>query len=333
MRAFLCLLVAFVLVACSDKEDKITLFEKGIRALSYEAYDVAVNYFERSCHAGFAKSCEQAARLYQEGMGTKVDHERALELLVDGCENDARLCLLVAQYDSPQLSKHQAQKLYEEYTDKACRMGQVSACEELALQHSGRKATSYLRFACKNTDSRCDDAKFYAFAGTFYFHQDERERAIPFLDKACKEKDKTSCYILGLALSEKDNFDSAFGSFERACALGEPKACKAMLADTYDLKPSVVRQTRERLCALGDSWECLNVAKELANDKRGKAKSQAESFYRKAMDLCDQEECDQIKEEWQDFKNPPPKKDAREPKKPEKPEQAEQKPQIHESRI
>ncbi|MDE6979015.1 MAG: hypothetical protein K2O85_05540, partial [Helicobacter sp.] len=184
MRAFLCLFAVFVLVACSDKEDKITLFEKGIRALSYEAYDVAVNYFERSCYAGFAKSCEQAARLYQEGMGIKIDHERALELLIEGCENDARTCLLVAQYDSPQLSKQQAQKLYEEYTDKACRMGQISACEELALQNSGRKATSYLRFACKNANAHCDGAKFYAFAGAFYFHQDERERAIPFLDKA-----------------------------------------------------------------------------------------------------------------------------------------------------
>lgn len=327
MRAFLCLLAAFVLVACSDKEDKITLFEKGIRALSYEAYDVAVNYFERSCYAGFAKSCEQAARLYQEGMGTKTNHEKALELLIEGCENDARLCMLVAQYDSPQLSKQQAQRLYEEYTDRACKMGQVSACEELALQNSGRKATSYLRFACKNADARCDGAKFYAFAGAFYFHQDERERAIPFLDKACKEKDKTSCHILGLALSEKDELDSAFGYFERACALGEAQSCKAILTEAYDVKPSVVRQTRERLCALGDARECLNVAKELANEKRGKSKSQAESFYRKAMDLC-ADECDQIKEEWQDFKNPPPRK-----KDEEKPEKPEQKPQIHESRI
>ncbi|MDE7316592.1 MAG: hypothetical protein K2N12_02520 [Helicobacter sp.] len=323
MRAFLCLFAVFVLVACSDKEDKITLFEKGIRALSYEAYDVAVHYFERSCHAGFAKSCEQAARLYQEGMGIKIDHERALDLLIEGCENDARTCLLVAQYDSPQLSKQQAQELYEEYTDKACRMGQVSACEELALQHSGRKATSYLRFACKNANAHCDGAKFYAFAGAFYFHQDERERAIPFLDKACKEKDKTSCHILGLALSEKDEFNSAFAHFERACALGKLESCKAMLADIYNIAPNVARQTRERLCNLGDSKECLQLAKELTNEKRGK--SQSESFYRKAIDSCaDQDECDQIKEEWQEFKRPTPQKQKG---------NSEQKPQIHESRI
>ncbi|MDE7172950.1 MAG: hypothetical protein K2N70_01230, partial [Helicobacter sp.] len=96
--------------------------------------------------------------------------------------------------------------------------------------------------------------------------------------------------------------------------------------ESYDVKPSVVRQTRERLCTLGDARECLNVDKELMGEKRGKSKSQAESFYRKAMDLCE-DECDHIKQEWQDFKNPQPKKDE------EKSEKPEQKPQIHESRI
>lgn len=310
MRAcWLCLFACVFFVGCSDTEDKITLFEKGIRALSYEAYDVAVNYFERSCHAGFAKSCEQAAQLYQKGTGIKTDHPKALELLIEGCETDAQLCLLVAQYRSPEQSEQQAEQLHEEYTDKACKLGLISACEDLALQFEGRKAINYLRLACKNSGARCEGIRFHSFAGAFYYHQNQSERAIVFLDKACNEKDKKSCLLLGRALQEKGEFAAALSRFERACTLGEQESCSVLLSiyinGTQQIKPNAKKalEYRTKLCTLGNSQACLQIARDFANDKQNKA--QAESFYRKALDYCtNKEECEIVQDELQSFKNP-----------------------------
>lgn len=306
MRFGLSLIISLFFIACSGDGDKMAIYEQAEKAFAYEDYATSLAYFKRSCDLGFTKGCERAAQLYKEGLGTKVSHAKALELLIVGCKTDARLCMLAASYDSPHDNSKQIKQRFEEFTDRACELGEVSACQDLALQLDGRKAINYLRLACKNSDERCDGTEFYSFAGTFYYHNNQASRAISFLDKACKEQDRQACLLLGRVLSDNGEYEQALASFERSCVLGERDACQTLLAayenDYYGLKPHENKKLeyRKQLCLLGDANECITLARSYRNE--AKQRSLAESFYRKALEACTEDTCKMLHEEMRIFK-------------------------------
>ncbi len=308
MRLYILLGFAFLLLGCVGNNDKgLSLYEKGIKAESYKEYPIALKYFESACKEGFSGACQKAARMHQKGIGTKVDHQIALELLDDGCNkwNNPRVCSSLATYVVPQEAEAKSQQRYETYMNKACHLGLPFICRELALEalnHNKADVFKYMQFACEaqHGKSLCTNEDIYYFSALFFEHNNYTQEAMESFKKACQLKHKDSCLEMGKIAQRTQRYEESIKAFEQACALGAMQGCSS-LAISYDqgsmglLSHQKAATYREILCVQGGVYdECILVAQYYQQQDEKKSKE----YYKKALQLCEKShgDCSSIQE-------------------------------------
>ncbi len=185
-----------------------TLFEAGPVPVRDDAR--ALVYLRRACDAGVPGGCSALALRYLTGRGVDMDRARALALYEQvgehyraACEaGEPSACVGLAQaHELGQgVSKEPARALA--YQEKACALGEPAAC---------LRAAELLRQGAEGVTPDATRASAL------------ESQAEALLDESCRAGSGVDC----LALADRVAPEKARALRERACALGQARACEA----------------------------------------------------------------------------------------------------------
>ena len=204
-----------------------------------------VKTFVQKCKEGDVVSCYNLAVHYDQGIGIKVDKQKANKLYEDTCANGlAEACRNIAvgyeQGDGRSKNLEKAQKYY----NKACKQGNANSCTTMGL---------------------------------IYKDKNDQKKAYEFYKKGCDKGDATGCLNQGICYyggqGVEQNKAKSFKLFTIACTQKNARAC-SQLAVLYYVGEGVNKNEKKAVnlfkisCQMGDKEGCENHSKILKSYSR-----------------------------------------------------------------
>jgi TPR repeat protein len=200
-------------------------------------YANSIKFYERGCQLGDGVGCNNLANHYIEGLGTKIDKNKAVTLLQKSCDlNYPMACYRLAVITMRGvLLKNNPQKVAE-LMIKGCSLGDSISCHDLGYLYidgngvakDPKKAVELFTFACdKGLPRGCGSlGSFYLAGGVVAV---DYLKAHELLQKACSGEDAPSCSNLGYMIetgkgSEADPKNAA-QYYSKACTAGDSLGC------------------------------------------------------------------------------------------------------------
>ena len=194
-------------------------------------------FLERACELGLLRGCTNLGIMLAHDASK---HDRALELLDDGCtKSDALACAKLGDilYEEPEATRplSKAEASYE----KACKLEQADACigagwmqlRGEGTEKSPERAQESFKFACDHDNFRGCAGLGFVLIGRAN-NATEAEQGAHWLRVACDHDSGFGCFMLAnrVATESQRLTAEARELFAKACRLGVKPACAASTA-------------------------------------------------------------------------------------------------------
>ncbi len=204
---------------------------------------------EDACRrAGDANACNEAGRLFLDGIGVEQDHSRAFALFTVGCQRQLPIAChnLATMYHFGRGVAVSSTTAASHYS-MACKSNVAEACfnlaylcdteqavaqlcnTDLSIAHAGDVASLYNQACAGNVFQACHNLANLHLNGRRLSRRDPRA-AEPLFAKACDGNIAEACFNLGAMHANGDlgarDPTAANRYFRRACAAGRTDACQ-----------------------------------------------------------------------------------------------------------
>ncbi|MBO7081970.1 MAG: sel1 repeat family protein [Neisseriaceae bacterium] len=199
----------------------------------------ALKYFHKACDGNVAVACSHIGFVHQTAKGVEKNYVIAAEYYEKGCRlGDIRGCnnagWVYEQEDSPLYHAEKSLQMYQ----FACEKGDAMACQN-TVNHYIRVHNNYLSalpFAEKscngNNKEGCRDVGFiHLFMLPTNSKENNAQKGLLYLQKACDLNEVMSCGTLGAAYATKDldgvvqDLNLAQRYLDKACQLKDKESC------------------------------------------------------------------------------------------------------------
>lgn len=273
----------------------------------------SMKFYERGCQLGNGIACNNLANHYIQGLGTKIDNNKAVTLLQKSCKlNYPTACYRLAIITMRGvLLKNNPQKVAELMT-KGCNLGDIISCHDLGylfndgngVSKNPKKAIELFTFACdKGLPRGCGSLGwFYLMGGVVAV---DYAKAYELLQKACAGEDAPSCSNLGSMFEagngRKADLEIAAQYYSKACSAGDSFGCGnlgVLLASGKGVQKddSFALPKLNIGCAEKNSEACRYLAQfhEQGRAKLPKSKETAKFYYLQGCENGDEISCEAI---------------------------------------
>ncbi|MFV0481823.1 MAG: tetratricopeptide repeat protein [Campylobacteraceae bacterium] len=189
---------------------------------------------QKLCEKGDFLACERVGFSYESGKfedtfdEKKVDIDKAIYFYNIACIGDIKTsCAAIAEIYK--IKAFEYQDKYISYNEKACKLKNSWACNELGNFYDSiknfKKAKDYYEKACNlKNEASCYELGVYYKMGTGVTQN--IDKAISIFTFTCNGVEEYSCKELGELLIEKNNLKDGTFYMSKACKSGNNDACK-----------------------------------------------------------------------------------------------------------
>jgi uncharacterized protein len=252
---------------------------------------------EAACEKQEQRACLELARLYRTPLAGKREIKLAVSLYDQACERGvAQACAELAELYLAGVGGTDRMPRAQELHQKGCRGGAVEGCVGLtnyarnnagdaAAEAEGKKA---LADAC---DAKSIEACYFLCDGEDRAAIEPRcVRALALAKEGCTRGGGTACRVLGdlqadgrpgvprNVIAARTSLRRALEVFEKECKAGDAKACRsAYWASANGPAEDKARAVSllQRVCQLGDTHSCGQLASEQRADKHEQSQWEA----------------------------------------------------------